>query len=213
MIVVNFLILCKSIINYTKKDIDRGETPQKVYTLCSIIRDTFCLSYSIRKSNNLYLYFFDAHCAVKLIGSELRFLGSDERSQALLLNKAIDEFRERKPDRWVDSTPGIFVKYFAHYEFMLKDIIEPKPSPLIFIEYSNNTNRRTKNSSLKNILFESFYPNPFFILPLFCITEEYPNFIEKLNSIIHPLNFVAFPNLKKPQDKILYINFYLDSLE
>jgi hypothetical protein len=70
MIVVDFLILLKSIINYTKKDIDRGETPQKIYTLCSIIRETFCLSYSIRKENNLFLYFFEDHCAVRLIGSE-----------------------------------------------------------------------------------------------------------------------------------------------
>jgi hypothetical protein len=96
---------------------------------------------------------------------------------------------------------------------MLKDTLEHQKSPLIFIEYSNNTNKTTKNVSLKSIIFESDYRNPYFLLPLFCIREEYPNFIEKLNSIIHPLNFVAFPNLQKSQDKILYINFYLDSLE
>ena len=53
----DFLILKTSPPKYTKKDIDIGNIPHELYAICSIIRESFCLSYSIRKDINLYFYF------------------------------------------------------------------------------------------------------------------------------------------------------------
>ncbi|MFX1531798.1 MAG: hypothetical protein ACFFBC_11850, partial [Promethearchaeota archaeon] len=91
---VNFLLLFEKIIEYTKKQINKGLTPQKIYELCSCIRETFCLSYSIRKNNNLYLYFQEENLLLSFIGKKLRYLGPDERSQALLLLKALTKLQE-----------------------------------------------------------------------------------------------------------------------
>ncbi len=88
---VNFLLLLEKIIQYNKEIIDKGLTPKKIYELCSCIRETFCLSYSIRKDNNLLLYFQKEHILVSFIGEALRYLGPDERSQALLLEKALNK--------------------------------------------------------------------------------------------------------------------------
>ena len=52
---VNYLLLIEDIPYFTKEDVDEGLTPLDVYKICSCIRETFCLSYSIRKQNNLYL--------------------------------------------------------------------------------------------------------------------------------------------------------------
>ncbi|MHA1764008.1 MAG: hypothetical protein ACTSYC_09685, partial [Promethearchaeota archaeon] len=86
---VNFLLIIKRIAPFTKKDIDKGNTPLEIYDLCTCIKETFCLSYAIRKLNDLYLYFIEESLFLKFHGGELKYLGSDERSQAILLLKAI----------------------------------------------------------------------------------------------------------------------------
>ena len=80
----NFLLIIEELINYTKEDIDKGHTPLYIYALCSCIRETFCLSYAIRKNNTLYLYFQEEKILIKFEGSNLRYLGPDDRSQSLL---------------------------------------------------------------------------------------------------------------------------------
>jgi len=87
----NFLLIIEEIIDFTKKDIDKGYTPPLIYKICSCIREAFCLSYAIRKNNNLYLYFQKEKILIKFEGSRLRYLGPDERSQALLLKKAFEK--------------------------------------------------------------------------------------------------------------------------
>ena len=114
---VNFLLLFEKIINYSKKDIDKGKTPLNVYKICSCIRETFCLSYAIRKDNVLYLYFQKEHVLIKFEGQTLRFLGPDERSQAILIKKALNKIYEKfdnENNKWVKSTPGIFGKRFSN---------------------------------------------------------------------------------------------------
>ena len=113
IILVNFILLIKELTFFTKKDVDRGRTPLDVYILCSSIRETFCLSYSIRKNNNLFLFFQKRCILVKLNGDKLRYLGPDERSQALLLEKALVKGNEEKNilnKDWKKSTPGIYVR-------------------------------------------------------------------------------------------------------
>ena len=87
----NFLLIIEEIIDFTKKDIDIGYTPPLIYKICSCIREAFCLSYAIRKNNNLFLYFQKEKILIKFEGSRLRYLGPDERSQAILLKKVLDK--------------------------------------------------------------------------------------------------------------------------
>jgi len=119
--VVNFLLLIKKISAYSKKDIDQGKTPLDVYQLCSCIRETFCLSYSIRKENNLYLLFQEYNALIKFEGKKLKFLSSDERSQALLLYKALNLSSEILSfDNWYKSTPGIYIKKFEDFNAFIE---------------------------------------------------------------------------------------------
>ena len=93
---VNFLIYISKITPFSKKDVDEGNTPPDIYKLCVSIREAFCISYYIRKENNLYFYIEEKHILIKFIGNELRYLGSDERSQALLLSKVLNKIYQTK---------------------------------------------------------------------------------------------------------------------
>lgn len=211
---VNFLILSKKLTKYNKKDIDQGKTPPDIYTLCSCIREIFCLSYALRKNNNLYLYFFENHLGIKLVGRKLRYLGSDERSQALLLNKAIRKFEEKKDKHWVQSTPGIYVNYFLSNKLMLEQIIPFQLNPEIWIFDLEQRVSQIREMGPQNIPFNSTEDNLYILIPRFDIRKENPHFIELLNiknnSQVSSLNI---PNLNKPQDRLLYVNFCLDSVE
>ncbi|MFO7794873.1 MAG: hypothetical protein ACQERB_00445 [Promethearchaeati archaeon] len=211
---VNFLLLSKRIVNFDKNVIDQGNTPPKIYKICSCIRDTFCLSYSIRKNNNLYLYFVENHYAIKLIGSELRYLGSDERSQALLLNKAINLLQKRHEDDWIASTPGIFVKYYRNPKRLLDELTPDKFKEIVWIIDSKDSQKFRKISTLDKLYKQSKINNSLFIITLFKLEEDFPFLIKWRNSTTKMrLTFTNQEKWKKPQDKILYFNFYLDLLE
>jgi len=119
---LDFLIFLEDITKYTKSNIDKGETPLDVYVLCSIIRETFCVSYTIRKNNNLYVYVEADHLFIKIEGKSLRYLGSDERSQALLLLRAlmkIENYKNYNDQEWIESTPGICLKKVLSSDLIL----------------------------------------------------------------------------------------------
>ena len=62
---------------------------------------------------------------MKYDGKKLRFLGSDERSQAILLNKALEKIignDKLQTQEWEKSTPGIFVKRLPSSSFILENI-------------------------------------------------------------------------------------------
>lgn len=107
---VKFLIFVDKISSFNKKIIDEGNTPLDVYNLCSCIRETFCLSYAIRKENDFYIAIIQNQLIIKLIGNSLRYLGSDERSQAILLLKALEIQHAIPHNKWIYSTPGIFIQ-------------------------------------------------------------------------------------------------------
>ncbi len=178
---VEFLLIIDKIINYTKKDIDNGNTPSKIYKICSCIRESFCLSYAIRKNNRLWIYFHRENYLIELNGEKLRFLGSDERSQALLLIKAINMKNIIVLDKWKQSTPGIFVRKFEN-------------ETQYFSYLCNNINKETTIIPFKKSL------DPFFF-------EEKKNKIEiKLNNIIDPEKFedkLYILSFNKKSDDIL----------
>lgn len=209
---VNILILVDRISKFDKKSIDSGETPLDVYTLCSCIRESFCCSYSIRKENNLYIYFDSNRILVKFKGSSLRYLGSDERSQALLLKRALDKIGEVKPvniQRIQNSTPGIFVKRLLNSEAILESITDLCNDKIIVI---NEFEKEIKESDIINLEELDNLRDYCYILP-FCQTQWSIVDILNLSDNKYKLKYSNLLNINGIENKILYVNFLIDQKE
>ncbi len=207
---VTFLILIKKIVIYSKNDIDQGIIPLEIYQLCSCIRETFCLSYSIRKNNTLYLYFQDEHVFIMFNGGKLRYLGPDERSQALLLKRAIDiakQYKMLNDKNWKKSTPGILVRIFKDNFsslFFLKTIL--KKNNFFIMDDNQHIREELDIFNIKSI---SNVNELLFIIPTYSNLQKNADFFElfkKLNNI----KYVTLSKIKAVEDKILYINFQID---
>ncbi|MFX1238733.1 MAG: hypothetical protein ACFE8P_13580, partial [Promethearchaeota archaeon] len=209
---------------YNKKVINAGNTPIDVYEVCSIIRTTFCTSYGIRKNNQLYIYFNRQKLLIRFEGNKLRYLGPDERSQALLLEKAFSKSQEQERklggEEWIDSTPGILVKNLNSINSLirfLKLLEQPKltcickPFSLVNIGFLYHAYEQPKwvkfeQLNLKNEKFFILIPNnDMLILLLKKVIELYP-------SILEIFTLVIMNNIKSLSDKTLYINFKLDQM-
>lgn len=216
---VNFLLIYPDLTYYSKKEIDQGNTPSDIYEICSSIKETFCLSYSIRKENNLYLYFLNNNISIKLIGSRLRYMGSDERSQALLLNKAIKKLEKyfiSELTEWKESTPGFYIKSFSSFEQLLKEDEGFDISSFIYILHGSEL----ENDAFTSISYVNELPldscqkseDCLFILPNFNLSNKSPEkfkLIKKLKNI----TFVNLTQTNRVSDKILLINFGIDRIE
>jgi len=206
---VNFLLIIPELSNYSKKDVDIGNTPLDVYDLCSCIRETFCLSYSIRKNNNLYLYFQDTLTLIKFEGTKLRFLGPDERSQSLLLYKALDKINQLPAtNTWLKSTPGIFVRKFndkSSMQIYFKSLL----ANIIILIHKNNEKFDSLATS-ESFQFEGI-EKYFFILPIYNDLEEYHDFI-KFITVPTKIKYVSLPTINSIENKILIINFQIDRI-
>jgi tRNA pseudouridine-54 N-methylase len=211
---MKFLLLSKAITNYTKNDIDKGLVPPQIYKLCCCIRESFCLSYSIRKNNDLYIYFIDDKIAIKFIGQELRYLGPDERSQAILLNKALLKKEENVSlNNWTNSTPGIYIKQYFDDFSIFKEFTSLDSSNTFFIAFKKHNSAQNINLSLKEDI-KNFDKNSQFILPSFNVSEENPNLLKFLvKEKALNLKVIYLIKIRKMQDKIIYINNCLDNLE
>ena len=224
---VNFLLIIENFTDYNKKDIDRGNTPLDVYKICCCIRETFCLSYNLRKENNLYLYFQDKKILIRFEGHSLKYLSSDERSQALLLLKALEKAKLIKisnSDDWVKSTPGIYIKKFGNtYSFILwLKLMELKnilcisnlisASEILFLAHMYDLPPIKKFSELKNlskffiIMSLPSHINKSIINFLYSIVRVFPSMLETIV-------LTSLEKIKALEDKILYINFRIDQQE
>ena len=191
---VKFLVCIDKISSFDKKAIDEGDTPLDVYRLCSCIREVFCLSYAIRKENEFFIFINQNHLCLKLIGKSLRYLGSDERSQAILLLKALEMEQTIPYDKWINSTPGIFIKKLIDSEFLFSFINEIDTHIFIIDD---------KNPHTKKITDYEINHQDMIIL----------NESKKNNLNQHQIgNFerVALPSQYTLENKILYINYQLD---
>jgi hypothetical protein len=209
---VSFLLLLENIVNYSKYDINKGYTPQEVYKICACLRETFCLSYKIRKDNVLYVYFQKEHFLIKFEGKSLRYLGPDERSQALLLNKALLKLSEKidiKYNKWMKSTPGIYSKKFSNdSEFI--DYLEMLSSGkfnLIIGEY--HIFKQNDDIISFDKQFTPINEIDFFIIPIYKVQEGFNSIFEIIKKLKN-LKIVSLPMIKPIADKILYINFRKD---
>jgi len=209
LINLDFLIFVESVSKYTKGDIDEGKTPLDVYTLCAIIRESFCISYTIRKDNNFYLYNETDHLFIKIEGKTLRYLGSDERSQALLLLRAFMkiENNENYNDReWIKSTPGIFVKKLPSSKLILENINGNFLDNRIFITDISNENFKQNVKYGENIDENSSH------CYLFSFSQEsitFLKFLQKVNEECSLKN-IDLSKIRGIENKILYVNFLYD---
>lgn len=206
---VNFLILIEKFPKFSKSDVDVGKTPIYVYNLCSIIRESFCLSYSIRKNNNLYLYFESLQLLMKYKGKKLRFLGSDERSQAILLNKALEKINgdeKVKTQEWEKSTPGIFVKRLSNSGSILENINNILHNKIVFIAEFENKDLYPDVINLDDLDDMSVYC---YILPYSQNSQSSLRFLQVIKENYN-LKYINLSNIKGIENKILYINFRID---
>ena len=208
----NFLLIIEEIIDYTKKDIDKGNTPLFIYELCSCVREAFCLSYAIRKNNNLYLYFQKEKTLIKFEGSRLRYLGPDERSQALLLKKVLDKSISTinsNGNKWIKSTPGIYSKSFLDDSSFIDYLGSSVQDPIIFIFDEFDNMDESNIPEIKNInTLEILRDNNFYIIPTYPFSKN--NTIIKLILSLTNIKLVTLPKIRLIQDKILYINYLID---
>ncbi|NVM18961.1 MAG: hypothetical protein HWN80_14700 [Candidatus Lokiarchaeota archaeon] len=209
---VNFLLFIENISDYSKKVIDNGQTPLDVYNVCSIIRESFCCSYSIRKDNNLYIYIDSTHILIKFKGNSLRYLGSDERSQALLLKRALDKLNgveAIKSQRMQKSTPGIFVKRLLNGESILENIIDLYNDKIIVINEFEKENMQSDIINLEEL------DN----LREYCYIFHFPQNLRSLVDFLrlidekYKLKYANLSNIKGVENKILYVNFLIDQKE
>jgi tRNA pseudouridine-54 N-methylase len=206
---LDFLIFVERINKYTKRDIDKGKTPLDIYTLCAIIRESFCISYQIRKYNNLYLYIELNHVFIKIEGKSLRYLGSDERSQALLLLRALTKIENNEnynDQEWIRSTPGIYVKKL--------------PSSELIRQYTND-NLSVNNIFITDISQENFKRDVKYgenidennsQCYIFSFSQESISFLKFLQKVNEEcsLKSIDLSKLRGIENKILYINFLYD---
>lgn len=203
---VLFLILSNGYTKYIKKDIDLGNSPLDVYNICSGIREFFCLSYAIRKKNILYLYFHASLTLIKLDGFKLRFLGSDERSQALLLLKALEKVDTLINEKWEKSTPGIYVMKLSN-RLNIDQFIENMSFERIFLVKQSNDTNIPYHFNNKN-----FTSQDLFIIINDLGEELVRKLFENLDSSTK-INQINFSEIKSLENKILYINYLLDQLK
>ena len=210
----NFLLIFEEFINYTKDDIDKGHTPPLIYKICSCIRETFCLSYAIRKNNSLYLYFQGEKILIKFEGSRLRYLGPDERSQALLLKKVLDKsipFINSNGNKWIKSTPGIYFKSFLDDVSFIDYLGSSVQDPIIFIYDEVDSMDEINIPEIKNINTLDNLRDNFYIIPTYPFSKK--NNIIKLILSLTNIKLITIPKIRSIQDKILYINYLIDKTQ
>ncbi|MFX1487881.1 MAG: hypothetical protein ACFFBI_01950 [Promethearchaeota archaeon] len=208
---VNFILLIEELIDYNKKDIDKGQTPLKIYELCSCIREIFCLSYSFRKNNNLYLYFCIEHILVSLLGIELRYLGPDERSEALLLEKALSTAKgliKLGVNGRKKSTPGIYLRKFSDDRSFIADLsLIVNGTNYILLENNDSIIDDREEMSLDGeFVIDDDYV---FIIPLSPIFRNAHKFLTLFKEMKNIKSF-SLSKIKQIENKILYINFRKD---
>ena len=205
-----FLLIVEDISKYSKSEINEGKTPPDVYTICSCIRNVFCLSYSIRKQNVFFIYVIKNNLIIKFEGKTLKYLGPDERSQSLLLMKALNRLDEKiyreNNDKWLQSSPGIFIKKLNSNQIIINFLNSLNNKMIIFFNevYLVLDNIGTIPDKLY-IKLENYI----LIFPLNVFKTENLNFLRHLTNYKNTLSY-KLPYIKSVQDKILYINFQID---
>ena len=206
---MNFLLIINNLIRFNKKDIDKGNTPHALYQICSCIRETFCLSYAIRKENNLFLFFQNDQILIKFTGRKLRYLGPDERSQTMLILKALDKINLSENENWRKSTPGINMRRFISNNSIFNYLESFKSfNPLFMTNFINSQEDYSSFTIKKFELLDNLY-DYFFIIPFYNIAIEDPAVFESFRDL-KGIKFLTLSEINRIENVFLYINFRLD---
>ncbi len=206
---VNFIIITDDYPNYSKKIIDSGNIPIDIVNICSVIKEVFCLSYTIRKQNNMLLLFMTPRVVIKFVGAKLKYLGPDLRSQSLLLLKSLKKHRNsaiHEEFRWIESTPGIYSSHLNFEElFNILQIDEVKKNLIIAI----NEDLIEIGNSFQNYIISNLN---------FLDPETLNIFIVRGNSNLQEAPLFLLKNKDKVTSKIVIVsdlvlkfNFYNDN--
>src|SRR5271157_5089495 len=109
---------------FTKKDIDACNVSPEWSAACDAIRAVFFLSRSIRKERDAWLSFSALGMLLVLSGWSIRYLGPDERSMLMLVDKAMGALKLQSRNKnstlsennWIKSTPGVRCRAIAGHE-------------------------------------------------------------------------------------------------
>lgn len=104
---MNFVLFVPTVPPYSKQDIDQGETPLFVYQIIEAIRGAFFLSHALRKEVTFAIAALDEDLLITYFGEYLRYLGPDERGQALLLERVLTAGRSLADGEQKETTPGL----------------------------------------------------------------------------------------------------------
>jgi len=146
---------------------------------------------------------------MKYEGKKLRFLGSDERSQAILLKKALEKINgdeKVKTQEWEKSTPGIFVKRLPNSGSILDNINNILHNKIVFITEFENKALFPDVISLNDLDDMSEFC---YILPYSQNSQSSLGFLQVIKEKYN-LKFINLSNIKGIENKILYINFRID---
>ncbi len=219
----NFLLIVEEIPDYGKSDIDKGNTPPEIYSVCSCIRTAFCISYGIKKKNNLFIYCQNKNFLIKFEGEKLRYLGPDERSQALLLKKALNTLNNNNIPKigWIESTPGIkmkklnnihsFFSFLSNLNIIYITFVSDAFSPfdIAFLCHCFDVPRIKPLKRLEN-LNEHFFIIPSSKSTIINLLREIAS---SRPSILEFITIAILDKIKIMSDKILYINFQIDQVK
>jgi len=146
---------------------------------------------------------------MKYDGKKLRFLGSDERSQALLLKRALEKINgseKVKTQEWEKSTPGIFVKRLPISGSILENIDNILHNKIVFITEFENKNLYPDVINLDDLDGLSEYC---YIFPYSQNLQISLRFLQLIKENYN-LKYINLSNIKGIENKILYINFRID---
>jgi hypothetical protein len=149
---------------------------------------------------------------IKFAGASLRYMGSDERSQALLLKKALDKLtniEKSKSQKMAKSTPGIFVKRLQNGESILGNIKGMEYDKIVVFEELKKKNKRTITRVIEDLDKLSKY------CYIYLFPQNSKKGIDLLRSIDEEYNliYINLSTIKAIEDKILYVNFLIDQKE
>ncbi|MHA1238666.1 MAG: hypothetical protein ACTSSJ_05445 [Candidatus Odinarchaeia archaeon] len=190
----NFLVLNPAKVSITKKAIDKGRIPYNIVKIVNCIRNAILLSNSIRRDTCVTIFNLQYNGLVSYDPSKLRYLGTDERSGAVLYMKALNLLKQLNTAGFVESTPGIYAAKIDFLEYL--SILKKRGFNLILID---------KTASREYAEIKISKPKAFIIKLNKNLRSEYLNKIKEIGCIE-----VRLDCLNNPEHIILLLNYLHD---
>ncbi|MEX2706073.1 MAG: hypothetical protein Q6352_012585 [Candidatus Freyrarchaeum guaymaensis] len=150
-----FSILVEGIPRIELKQLNRGFVDQTVSALSACIRAAFFLSGEIRRNTVVYILVKREGYTFKLVGSELKYLGPDTRSIAILLMRTQRELNKLNKRREIRSRRGV---YICENSDMVETLRRIATNQIIFPTTSGEAIEKIKLGRNVNVIIPIRYP-------------------------------------------------------